>query len=342
MDILNVARKVSKIKFFLGLAAVGIVFIIVGVILMALPNGNYIPVDAVVTEIGDIVIDEENGNSYFYTIRYEVNGEIYVVEDYQTNEPCSLGDTITVKYNENDPSQLGDNFVKYLKYILIAIGCALVIAGVVLTVISAKKKVSEMNEYDKIDPSKVSEEDINAVKNDRSPMVNYLFHFDTNLKQGYIMEDALRNPVIEAKMKKLSLFKSFTFEFVNHKTGTTAVKSISHTFTSSIGSGTGIVSYVPISKSFKIDGVNNWDYLASKGIGFKYYLKGVSPCFDVYKNTVQIATITTADVNAMKGSSYFFGNIPVNGIYNVSTKESETENVFMVCMSIARAIFYED
>lgn len=62
----------------------------------------------------------------------------------------------------------------------------------------------------------------------------------------------------------------------------------------------------------------------------------------MFKNTVQIATITTTGINSMKGGSSIIGNIPENGIYNVSTKESEIDNVFMVCMSIARAIFYED
>lgn len=341
MDWLNVARKVEKIKFYIGMTLVGLLFAVVGGLFAFQPQGEYAPVTVEITQKTPQTVDEET--LYDYNVSYEVEGVPYTSSVRGWKENKEIGDTLTLEYSVDNPMVLrvagGDGWIMYLVF---GIGCVLVVLGIVKTVASVKKKVKDMNEFDQVDETSVDPALVQEIRESTEPMQSYVFHFDGKLNQGYVMEDSVKRVVYEAKMEKITVFKPYTFEFINHLTGYHKKTEISHTVTTSIGSGSssGFSYAVPTSSSFKVDGVNVWKVLASKGFGFDHRLSGLRPIYDIKRYGVPVAHVETAGTNAMRGGTSKIGNLPVNGIFNVTCRESDLDGVFLTCFAIARVDIY--
>ena len=345
---LNKLRKIQKIRFFGGLIIVGIVLsVISGFVLHKTAVTTYITSEAVVSRVEEVYeTDTQDGNQqlqYTVFIDYEVDGKKYTDVEFSTSsEEVKVGDKIEFRYNAEDPSQTATVGGDYIPYITLAFGVIAFAAGCVLLIKNIKQPAGEMNEYDKVKPSDYTQEQSDSVRNSVEPMQNYFFHFDSHIRQGYILENEYKEPVFEAKMLSMNPLKPFPFEFTNHYTGETRNVLIGKTVSYSIGSSAGFSYRVPINSSFTVDGKNNWDYLAENGYGFDCSFEGITPCFRVKHFGVENAYIKTEGTNALRNKDSLIGKIPVNGLFSVRCRKSDVDMIFMVCVSIARAIFYEN
>lgn len=350
MAVLGKIRKFQTVRFWAGLIVVGLFMSVLGGIgIYKTMTTTYVTSEGTVSKVEEIHGTTNEGDniveytSYEIFIDYEVDGVKY--EDVglgEVSDEMKVGDTIAFRYNIEDPSDIASEGGDYILYIVTAAGAAAFVAGVVLLIKSVKKKSSDFEEYDKVDLSAFSNEEIEAVKNSTEETREYIFHFDKHIKQGYILENEFKEPVYEAKMLTMNPFKPFDFELINHLTGETKSVKIGHTVTHSMGSGSGFSGSFPIKSAFTVDGKNNWDYLAENGYGFNFTLEGISPCFRVKHFGTEVAYIKTEGTNAVRDKESLIGKLPVNGIYSVKCRRSDIDMIFMVCMSIARAVFYEN
>ena len=345
MELLNKFRKAGKIRNAIGFILVGLFMAVLSVIIIGSPNTEYLTATATIVDIQeeyDITLEEYTHNVF---IDYSVNGVDYKNVPYVGyDSSMEIGRSVEIEYDPANPENIQTPGGGFIPYVTLAAGLACIVLGVISMVKSIKQKSSDMNEYNRVDMSKVSEDEIEEIKSNSEPENSYVFHFDGKVKAGYEMEDSEHRMIYEARMTEFSVAKPFTFEFTNHYSHTVKTMKIGHTVSQSIGVGDGMFSSaIPISSSFKIDGVSNWDYLASNGYGFDLHLKGITPCFDVMHYGVKVAYIETAGTEVFKEDSKNpIRKLPVNGIYRVSCKASDLDMVFMTCFSIARAIFYEN
>lgn len=350
MAVLGKIRKFQVVRFFAGLIIVGLFMSVFGGLgIYKTMTTTYVTSEATVSRVEEVHGTSTEGDrtveytSYNTFISYEVDGVKY--EDValgELSEEYKVGDKIAFRYNVEDPSDTATEGGDYILFVVTAAGAAAVIAGIILLIKNAKKKSSDLEEYDKVDMSSFSSEEIEAVKNSTEEMREYIFHFDKHIKQGYILENEYKEPVYEARMLTMNPFKPFEFEFKNHLTGETKQVKIGHTVTYSIGAGSGFAGSLPIKSAFTVDGKNNWDYLAENGFGFNCTLEGIAPCFRVKHFGTEVAYIKTVGTNAIRDKESLIGKMPVNGIFSVKCRRSDIDMVFMVCVSIARAIFYEN
>lgn len=343
MSLLNVARKAALIRTYIGLLIVGLLFAGIGGFVVVRPQGTYLPTEATVTKViseYDYTTDTYGGEIY---VNYKVNGKTYenvLLNDY--SDGYAEGDVITVEYDADDPGSARLPGGEFIPYVFCALGIVLTVVGIAGLCKSVRTKSSDMNEYDRVDLSAVPQEKIDAIRENTDPVNEYFFHFDKNIKQGYVMEDAENRTVYEAEMEKLTLIGTIPFKFINHVSGRSWDMKIGHTVSTSVGAGNGFSFRVPISSSFTVNGTDNWEYLASKGYGFDYSLSGIRPCFDVKHYGEKVATVETVGTDALRGTDTVIGKLPVNGLFKVQCKACDLDLVFLTCFSIARAIFYEN
>ncbi len=345
MEILNKFRKAARTRAAIGLMIIGLLFVVISIFMMRGPKVEYVPATATIVDIQSEYDLAQETDVYTVLVDYTVDGVDYKNIEYGSyNSSMAVGDTVDIEYDPADPSHIQAPGSGFIVYIVLAVGVIAFVAGIISTVKSIKQRSSDMNEYNRVDMSNVSEEEIEEIRNSAEPTNSYVFHFDKNIKQGYQLEDAEHRKIYEANMTRFSVAKPFEFEFINHISYSVKTMEIGHTISKSVGLGQGHFSYeVPISSSFTIDGVSNWEYLAAKGFGFDFRMNGIKPCFDVLHYGVKVAYIETAGTEILNGNS---GNplsrIPVNGLFRVECSNSDLDMVFMTCFSIARAIFYEN
>ena len=349
MSFFNKFRKLQVVRFYAGLIAVGLLFTLIGGFLIyKTATVTYESTEATIVrveEFSDPSVESSNATAvrYRYFIDYEANGEKYSnVEFGEYTEPAFEGDKMTVYYNIDDPSQIKSDGSDLVIYVVFAVGIAALVFGIINLIKIIKKKSSDLNEYDRVDVSSFSQEQIDAIKNSTEPEYEYFFHYAGKFNQGYVLEDENKVHAYEANVISANLFKPYEFEFKNCITGEAENVSITHTVSTSVGSGDGMFTGTPINSSFKINGKNNWDYLAENGFSFDMSLNGISPCFTVKHCGVEVAYIKTEGTNVVRGKDSLLGKLPVNGIFSVKCRQSDIDMIFMVCVSIARAVFYEN
>ena len=345
MEILNKFRKAGRIRNAIGLIIIGLLFVVISIFMMRAPKVEYVPATATIADIQSEYDSAQETDVYTVFVNYTIDGVDYKnIEFGSYSSSMSVGDTVDIEYDPADPSHIQAPGSGFIVYIALAAGAIAFVAGIILTVKSIKQRSSDMNEYNRVDMSKASEDEIDAIRNSDEPTNSYVFHFDKNIKQGYQLEDAEHRMIYEAKMTKLSVAKPFVFEFINHISHSVKTMEIGHTVSKSIGMGEGHFKYsVPISSAFTVDGVSNWDYLAEKGFGFDFRMNGIKPCFDVLHYGVKVAYIETAGSEVInENSKNPLSKLPINGLFRVECRNSDLDMVFMTCFSIARAIFYEN
>lgn len=164
-------------------------------------------------------------------------------------------------------------------------------------------------------------------------MKNYVYHYTGKLNQSFIMKDEQGTPVYEAVQEKFALIGESTFRFIDHINHTESVKKIGKTSTLSahiMWFGGNIKS------SFKVDGQPVWELINKNGYDFRFGMRGLATHYEVTSNGMEAGTITTAGVNAMKGTDSLGGNIPAQGIYRITCEEEDIPGFFMMCFAITR------
>lgn len=348
MKVLNGFRKAKLITTAIGFIVIGAILAVTSVMGINKDKNSgavYQEAQAVISSITServkVGADDYN-DEYTVLVDYTVDGKTYTGVQYGAyNSSMKEGGTVTILYDTADPSVIRAPGSGKVPYILLAVGCAAVVAGLLLMIKAAKTKVADMNEYDRVDMSAVTPEDAAAVESSTEEQSRYIFHFDKHLKQGYVMETEDGRVVYEGKMQKMTALKPYVFEFINHLTARHFTREIGHTVSWSAGSGSGFAAQVPITRQFTVDGQSNWDFLASHGYSFDMVMEGIAVCFRVKYYGAQVAYLKTVGTNAVTKKNYAVGEMPVNGIYEVTCRDSDLDMIFMVCMSVARAIFYE-
>ena len=341
---LNAARKFFTIKNAIGFMLIGLAFVVFGIFALSAPRDEYLQTEATIVNIEeyyeDFGSDRQLMNRVY--IDYEVDGVKYEnVEFNAYDSSMKVGGTVTIEYSPEDPTVIQSTGDGWMLYIFILVGAIAFVGGVISLVRSIRLKTKDMNEYDKVDMSKAAPEEVERIQNNDEPRESYFFHYAGKMNQSYVLEDKDGRAVYEAKLIKFNALKPCPYDFINHLTLHTERKELGKTVSKSIGTS-GFGYSVPISAAFTVDGVSNWDYLASKGYGFEFIGDLLVPCFNVKHYGVSVAKIETTGTNTLRGKDSIIGKLPVNGLFNVECGSSELDGVFMTCLSISRAIFYEN
>ena len=160
-------------------------------------------------------------------------------------------------------------------------------------------------------------------------------------KPGFAVEDENREPVYEFKMTKLNLLGNDTFEFINHLENTSVTHEVGKVTTISNGDS-GILSGLTTSSSFKLDGVDIWDYLHDQGIRISTlaFDGRIGFTYNVSQNGYDIGTIETSSkyVHEEDAAQHsILGKLDsVYGCYRIRTNEEDVDLLLLVVFAIAR------
>lgn len=346
MEFLNKLRKIEKIRFYASFIIIALLIFAISVIGIVSPKTERLTATAVISEIHEEYDAAQEMTVYTVYVDYEIDGNKYSHIEYGSyDSTMKVGKAVEIEYNPENPEDIQSPGSEKIPYITGGVSLIAVIACIVMLVKSIKQKSSDSEEYNRVDISKADPAEIEAIRNSNEPMKNFTFQFDTKFPgQNYLMKDENKNVVYEAKMTKFSLVKPIAYDFINVFGNQTTPHQIGHTVSTSIGSTGGFGYRVPINSSFTIDGVKNWDFLAEKGFGFDFSMNGIKPCFDVKHYGVSVAYIETAGTEILKDTETKnpIAKLPTNGLFRVQCRYSDIDMVFMTCVSISRAIFYEN
>lgn len=147
----------NKIATFFRETSIGRFFIPVGIILIVFSilvfmsvdkSKNYIKTDAVVTktELYEEAYTDEEGNyneaTYNVFVKYTVDGTEYE-EEYGISTGYKKGDKVTIYYNPKNPKQITGSKNVILPIIILSVGIAFLIGGIV-SIIRSLKRHKEM------------------------------------------------------------------------------------------------------------------------------------------------------------------------------------------------------
>ncbi len=248
----------------------GVIIIVFGIIIAAFDTDDFIEVTGTVTKVEECAPVPDEPQQYDVYFSYTVDGKDYVGEFPNLTEKYEVGGEIKIYCDPNEPLKTTNSKdSKTFGVVLIAAGAAAAAAGVYMTA-KAVKKSGELSEG--LPGGKFPSELFDGFKS-APGVTEYYCLFDGNsLKPGYIVEDAARKLLYEAKMTKQSLVGARIFEFRNHVTGGTAEHEVGHTAATEFSG-----EFFSVSSSFKFDGENVWDVLHDKGLRLSADLRGKLP-----------------------------------------------------------------
>lgn len=334
MKIFNVFKKFEKVRMAICFILVGVLFVVISTFGLTRPDGNFEKVDATITSI----TTEGTGDDTEYTVmvKYEVDGEKFENELGTYKGNWNVGDTIECEYNVENHAEIryGDGKLMLMAFCVIGVGAFCF--GLIRLIKDIKTPSSELSQYDRV--KEIDNTEAEKIRNNNEIMQDYVFHFTGKMNQSYVMKDKNGIPVFEGNSEGVRIFKATKFEFKNLITGESSEKMIGHTISETIGTENFSNT---INSSFKIDGLNNWDYLASRGYGFNFSLKGIKCHYDVRHHGVNIGYIETAGTEVMneKYKNNPLAKLPSNGIYRVQCQQSEIEMMFMICFCVTKTDF---
>lgn len=342
MGFWKTVSKIERIRFIVSLLLVGVLFIVVACFAISQPKKELSSTEGTITSIV-FYLDSQGEESQYVYVRYtDRNGVTYDDVEYPSySSSMKEGDTVTVLYDPASPKQIQAPGGEYLPYIFLAIGVVCVAVSIYQFVTGAKKK--ESNSPFNESPKQADPALIEQIKNDNAPMYDYYFHWTGKLNQSYILETPERRAIYEAICDHIGVFTPYRFTFANRKTGVSTEHKISHTVTKRYGSGGNGLGISAVSDSeFKIDDVNNWDYLARLGYSIQPKRSGIKLNFDVLHYGVPVAYLEAAGVNILSDDkkSFLGEKLPGNGLYKVSCKDSDLEGVFWACFCASRVEFF--
>ncbi len=325
----RIMRNTGPARFFVPL---GIILIVFGIILAGFKTDKYLETNGkiiAVTEVEPIDAEENSEAEYDVDITYTVGGKEYKSTFSNLTGKYSVGDNIKVYYDPADPerisnSKMGPLFV----FALIGAGAVCLIFGVYKTVDAFKKS----KELDNIAPFPSAE--FEGIKG-ASGVTEYYFRFDGNgLKPGYIVENADRKVLFEAKMLKQAIVGTRPYEFSNHITGKVEQHEVGHIVTQSYN------DEVFSAKSwFKFDGKNIWDLLHEKGIRISTNVHSKFPNFiyDVAKNGSVFARIETSSMYVHEDEEAEHKiKVPIGKMYyRVWTSSNDLDTLFLTVFAIS-------
>lgn len=229
----------------------------------------------------------------------------------------------------------GGNINPIINVIVISIGVLLDVLGVVM-IIKAKHALQRNKP--------LSEEEVksNMAKDEPGVLLSdtkLFFHFGGKMNQSYLVEDHNKNVVYDVKLARFNPIGNNVYEFINHKNGATKSVKVGKVMTSSSdGFGVDMMN----TSSFRIDGVNCWDYLRNRGYEIHHLLDGETitryEITHLGKEVASIVPTTMKDPwNEKKQSWIRMGK----GIYRLEISEAKLDDIVMIAFIVSRVDIVE-
>lgn len=338
----NTLGKIERIWFYGMLFLVGVLFAAAACVVLALPKGEYLSAEGTIQSI-EYSSDSSDAESENVFVSYtDADGVFHENVRYPSySSSMKEGKTVTVLYDPAAPEEIHAPGVEFLPYLFLGLGVVAMAAAIIQTVVGFRKTNSDSpfeNAEKPVDPALAEQ-----IRNDDSPVRDYYFHWTGKLNQSYILETPERKAVMEAICDHIGVFTPYRYTFANWNTGKKEEHKVSHTVTTRYGSGSENASFSVVSASgFKIDGVNNWEYLVGLGYSVEPKREGIKLNFDVLRGGVPVAFLEAAGVNILKDDkkSVLGEKLPGTGLFKVSCKDTDLEGVFAACFCVSRVEFY--
>lgn len=343
MSFWNTIRKVERFRFYISLFLVGVLFVGAACFALSLPKAERVSVDGTIQRI-EAYIDSNGEEQQSVFVSYmDHDGVLHENVRYPSySSSMAEGKTVTVVYDPSSPENISAPGAEFIPYIFVVIGIAAVAVSVFAIAKGFKEKESNSpfeNAEKQADP-RLAEQ----ILEDDSPTRDYYFHWTGKLNQSYILETPERKAVYEAICDHIGVLTPYRYTFVNRSTGVSREHKVSHTVTNRYGNGlnSGVSFSIVSSSKFKIDDVNNWDYLAHMGYSIEPKRSGIKLNFDVLRYGVPVAYLEAAGANILRdGKQSLLGDkLTANGLFKVSCKDSDLEGVFMACFCASRVEFF--
>ena len=342
MKFWNVIRKIERIRFYVILFLVGLLFIGVSCFALSRPKAELQSVEGTILRIESYTDSAGDEAEEVYISYTDADGVLHEDVRYPSySSSMKEGDTVTVLYDPSSPDEIQSPGGEFLPYIFLAIGAAAVVVSVFKTVTDFRKKKSNSpfeNSDMQFDPSLAEQ-----VRLDDSPRKDYYFHWMGKMNQSYVLETPERQTVYEAICDHIGVLTPYRYVFTNKISGESREHKVSHTVTKRNGTGSGRLSISLVSASqFKIDDVNNWDHLANLGYSIEPKREGIKLNFDVLHHGVPVAYLEAAGANILKddAKSLLGDKLTAPGLYKVSCKDTDLEGVFAACFCVSRVEFF--
>ena len=332
MPIRRFFQKAAQIYFWITLSAVGLLFLVIGLLALRAPEAEYLPTTATITAIEEEYDAFAEETRMRVLVEYEAEGVRYSDTELDSySSSMRVGDTLEAEYRADDPAQLRTSDGKTVLLVVLTVGASALLGGLFMTVRTARKKTED--DYNKVDMTKAP---AHAAES-KEPMQTYVFRLAyQGLREGYVMEDEARSVVYEGRMLQNRLLRPCPFLFYNHLTGRKKERMVGHVTTSTVGGGEGRMG-IPVQSSFRLDGERNWDFLAAKGYGFTVSYEGLARCCDVACYGTPVASIRTLGADPHEdGGKNLLRKLPVNGNFRVTCRESDLDMIFLLCFCLAR------
>ncbi len=165
------------------------------------------------------------------------------------------------------------------------------------------------------------------------------FHFGGKMNQSYIVENKEGKVVFDVKLTKFNPVGNDVFDFINHENGKT--KTVKASKVLSANSGEDGLDFSQTS-SFRIDGVNCWDYLRNHGIEIKSFFDTKTIArYEIWQLGKNIANIYQASIK----DPWNEGNVNIlrtgKGAYRLHINDAKLDDIVMVAFIVARVDFVE-
>lgn len=338
---LNLMKKLMKVRFWAGICAVGLLFTILSCVIIAAPKAETIQVEGTIVSISayrDAGGEEQHEVLVTFTDRSGVKHANIPYPSYSSS--MHEGDTVTVLYHADDPESIDSPGSKWIPYVFLAIGVCAAAVSAPKVVKAIKTPAAEMDQMNRVDMRSADPAEVEKLRSSTEPMADYYFHFCGKMNQSYILETTGRTPVFEAICDKIGVATPFTFTFLDHSTGLGTAHQVSHTVTTRYGNGAGFS--LPTSSALKIDGKETWDILAENGYSLTHHIDGIKLNFSLMHYGVKVAELTAAGTNILRDDpgSALGDKLPGTGLYKVSCRPSEVPMVFLACFTVSRVEFF--
>ena len=325
--IARLMRDTGPAQFFVP---AGLILLIFGLILMGFSTDGYMETSGKVVEVITLPVAADEEQQYDVLVKYTADGKEYGATFSGLTQKYSAGDDIKVYYDPKDPEKAANGSLPgFIPPVLVAAGIAAIGFGVYKTIVAVKKSKA-LDESAGVFPDEAFEGFKEA-----GNVTEYYVRFDGNaLRPGYILEDADRNVLYEAKMTRQALVGARSFTFVNHAANTSETHEVGHTVQQTYDD-----SFFTARSWFKFDGSNIWDKVHERGIRISTSLMSKFPhvVYDIALNGAPFAIAETSGIHVHEDEAAQHRlNVPAgNRYYRVWTSSGDLDALFLTVFAIS-------
>ncbi len=322
----RLARNTGPARMFIP---VGIILIIFGFIMYNFRSETMLETTGVITSVVDDTT-EKNKPEYDVSFTYTVDGKEYEGTFENLAGDYTVGNTITVYHDAENPEKITNSKTSgAVALAVIGAGAAAILLGILMSVKAFRKS----KELDQSVPKTIIPADFDDYVY-RTGVKEYYCRFDGNtLSPGYIIEDADRKILFEAKMVKNSLIGARIFEFTDHTTGRTTQHEAGHIVTQSYNN-----EFFSVSSWFKFDGQNIWDVVHDRGIRMNTDLSTKFPyvIYEVFRNGKAFARIESSSIHVHEEDEAQHKIVVPGGkyYYRIWTDSEDLESLFLAIFAV--------